>query len=161
MLVYVGVGCNEGERFVNLIRGIRFIAKRYVILAVSSIYRTKAVGFKGRDFLNAVILLRTYDNPFAVLSYLKTVEHLLGRRSNDPNRPFDGDILLWENLYLESPILTVPHPRMYLRAFVQIPLMELFKRGFPTFGYKLRTFADVGDVVKVVDGAALQLLAVD
>ncbi len=157
-LSYIGVGSNEGDRFHNLLAGISLIGRRYPILALSSIYLTEAWGFVGRDFLNAVLLIRIHDNPFALLGYLKDVEAKLGRKPSRRRygpRPFDADILLYEGLTLRSPDLTVPHPNIRERDFVLIPLKELLSLGFPSLSFTAEP-AGSGGVVKVVDRAALR-----
>ncbi len=156
-LVYVGVGSNEGNRLQNLLAGISLIGRRYPVLAVSSIYLTEAQGFVGRDFLNAVLLIRCDDNPFSLLRHFKDVERILGRRGSGYGpRPFDADILLYEGLTLRSPDLTVPHPRMWERDFVLLPLMELLSLGFPALSYTVRPVGR-GRVIKVIDRRALRV----
>lgn len=156
-LVYVGVGSNEGNRLQNLLAGISLIGRRHPILAVSSIYLTEAQGFVGRDFLNAVLLIRSNDNPFSLLRFFKDIEGVLGRRGTGYGpRPFDADILLYEGLTLRSPDLTVPHPRMWERDFVLLPLKELFSLGFPTLSYTVRPVGR-GRVIKVIDRRALRV----
>ncbi len=157
-VVYIAVGGNEGERFQNLVRGINLIGLRYPVEAVSSVYLTEAWGFEGRDFLNAVLLVRSSENPFAMLHYLKHVERRLGRktlpRKGYSPRPFDADILLYEGLRVRSPELTVPHPKMHLRDFVNVPLKELFEAGYPTLGYSPNTRGDMR-IVRVIEREAL------
>ena len=158
-LAYVGVGSNEGDRFHNLLLGISLIGRRYPPLAVSSLYLTEAWGFVGRNFLNAVLLVRTHDNPFSLLGYLKDVEAKLGRKPTPGRygpRPFDADVLLYEGLLLSSPDLTVPHPRMWERDFVLVPLRELLALGFPSLSFKVEP-TGTGRVIKVVDRCALRL----
>jgi len=133
------LGSNEGNRLHNLLVGARLISRRYDILAISSLYLSRSWGFKSRDFLNGVLLVRVMDNPFVVLSYLKWVEGVMGREPTSgggySDRPFDADILLWEGLTLRSPDLIIPHPRMRERDFVNVPLAELISRGYPSLGY--------------------------
>ncbi len=155
--MYVGVGSNEGNRLQNLLAGISLIGRRYPVLAASSIYLTEAQGFVGRDFLNAVLLIRCDDNPFSLLRHFKDVERILGRRGSGYGpRPFDADILLYEGLTLRSPDLTVPHPRMWERDFVLLPLMELLSLGFPALSYTVRPVGR-GRVIKVIDRRALRV----
>ncbi len=158
-MAYVSVGSNEGDRLRNLLLGISLIGRRYPILALSSIYLTEAWGFSGRDFLNAVLLIRSQDNPFALLGYLKDTETKLGRRPTRERygpRPFDADILLYEGLNLTSPDLTVPHPHIRGRDFVLVPLGELLSLGFPSLSFTPEPLG-VGRVVKVMDRTALRV----
>ncbi len=156
-MAYVGIGGNEGDRTLNLLRGMRLIGLRCPVVALSSIYLTEAWGFSSRPFLNAVLLVRCDGNPFSLFQYLKYVERILGRvegTSGYSPRPFDADLLLYEGLTLTSPVLTVPHPRMHLRSFVMVPLRELWARGLPTLGFEDRR-EDTGYVRRVMDHRAI------
>jgi 2-amino-4-hydroxy-6-hydroxymethyldihydropteridine diphosphokinase len=94
----------------------------------SSIYETEPVGYldQGR-FLNAVVLGTTALTPQALLGQLQRIEQALGRERPFPNAPrtIDLDLLLYDDLVLEQPELTVPHPRLHERFFVLVPLAEL------------------------------------
>lgn len=102
------------------------------VTAVSSLYRTAPVGYADQpDFLNAAAVLETGLSPRALLGALLGVEAALGRRRTFANapRPIDLDLLLYEGACEQTPELTVPHPRMAERAFVLVPLAELFPAG--------------------------------
>jgi len=123
----------------------------------SSIYLTEAQGFVGRDFLNAVILIRCRDNPFVLLRHFKDIERVMGRRGSGYGpRPFDADVLLYEGLTLRSLDLTVPHPRMWERDFVLVPLKELISLGFPSLSYTVEPIGK-NKVIKVIDRSALRM----
>ncbi len=135
---YISIGSNEGDRLINIIRSIRLLKKRLSILGVSSIYLTKPVGFIGRDFLNCCALLKTEYDPFETLRILQNIEGVLGRTHKGKpykDRTIDLDILLWENLTVRSRELTIPHPEMKNRDFVNIPLKEMVSLGFSDMGY--------------------------
>ncbi|MEO0138800.1 MAG: 2-amino-4-hydroxy-6-hydroxymethyldihydropteridine diphosphokinase [candidate division WOR-3 bacterium] len=135
---YISIGSNEGDRLLNVIRSVRLLKERFSILGFSSIYLTKPVGFIGRDFLNCCALLKTEHNPFETLRILQYIERALGRTHKGKpykDRTIDLDILLWENLTVKSQELTIPHPEMKNRDFVNIPLKEMFSLGFSDMGY--------------------------
>ena len=98
------------------------------LVAVSSLYETEPVG-EGypSPFINGVAELSTELNPRAVLSAALSIEAGLGRdRSKaEPARPMDLDLLLFGDLILDEPDLTIPHPRLHERRFVLEPLAEI------------------------------------
>src|SRR5204862_8246711 len=95
----------------------------------SSLYRSAPVGFADQpDFINAVCIVDTTLSPSMLLTRLLTIEEVHGRvRSRRRNAPrtLDLDLLLYGDLELSSPDLTLPHPRMHERAFVLVPLAEI------------------------------------
>lgn len=127
--VYVGLGANLGDRGEALLQALRAMAAlpQTQLLAVSSLYSSAPVDATGPDYLNAVAALQTQQSPGAFLQALQTVELAAGRERPYRNAPrtLDLDILLWGNAQLDTPALTVPHPRMYERAFVLLPLAQL------------------------------------
>lgn len=127
--VYVGLGANLGDRGEALLQALRAMAAlpQTQLLAVSSLYSSAPVDATGPDYLNAVAALQTQQSPEAFLQALQTLELAAGRERPYRNAPrtLDLDILLWGNAQLDTPALTVPHPRMYERAFVLLPLAQL------------------------------------
>lgn len=98
------------------------------LLALSSLYRTAPVGIHGQpDFINAVAALDTTLAPHELLAELFAIEAQFGRRRDFHHAPrtLDLDLLLYDDLRLDSPTLHLPHPRMHLRAFVVAPLVEI------------------------------------
>ncbi len=94
----------------------------------SSLYRTAPVGLQNQpDFINAVVALDTSLEPLALLQALLAVEAEFGRLRRERNGPrsLDLDLLLHGDRELETPELSLPHPRMHLRAFVIVPLCEI------------------------------------
>jgi 2-amino-4-hydroxy-6-hydroxymethyldihydropteridine diphosphokinase len=94
----------------------------------SSLYRTAPVGILSQpDFVNAVALLETTLPPEALLDALLDIEARFGRVRRERNGPrtLDLDLLLYDNIELDLPRLTLPHPRLHLRAFVLLPLAEI------------------------------------
>lgn len=127
--VYVGLGANLGDRGEALLQALHAMAAlpQTQLLAVSSLYSSAPVDATGPDYLNAVAALQTQQSPEAFLQALQTLELAAGRERPYRNAPrtLDLDILLWGNAQLDTPALTVPHPRMYERAFVLLPLAQL------------------------------------
>jgi 2-amino-4-hydroxy-6-hydroxymethyldihydropteridine diphosphokinase len=128
-IAYVGVGSNiDAHR--NCREGIRRIAEdeRVKILALSSLYRTSPVSPVAQDdFLNSVCKIAWHGEALELLSLLESVEQVMARRRDIPLGPrtLDLDILLFEGLILNTPRLTVPHPRLHERKFVLVPCLEI------------------------------------
>jgi 2-amino-4-hydroxy-6-hydroxymethyldihydropteridine diphosphokinase len=121
---------NLGSREANLRTAISSIANLGQILAVSTFHDTAPVGYLDQPrFLNAALLLSTELQPLALLHSLLAIEHSFGRdRANAPAkgpRIIDLDLILYDNLTLETPELTLPHPAMRDRLFVLAPLAEI------------------------------------
>jgi 2-amino-4-hydroxy-6-hydroxymethyldihydropteridine diphosphokinase len=96
-------------------------------LASSSLYRTAPIDSSGPDYINAVIELRCDLAPSAILDALQALENEAGRTRPFFNAPrvLDLDLLHVEGITMNTPRLTLPHPRMHERAFVLAPLAEL------------------------------------
>lgn len=127
--VYVGLGANLGDRGEALLSALKAIAAlpHTQLLAVSSLYSSAPVDATGPDYLNAVAAVETAQAPHDFLQALQTIELAAGRERPYRNAPrtLDLDIVLWGQVVLDTPTLTVPHPRMTERAFVLQPLHEL------------------------------------
>ncbi len=98
------------------------------LLASSALYRTAPVGITEQpEFVNAAARIETGLAPEALLDALLDIEHRFGRIRAERNGPrtLDLDVLLYDDLVLDSPRLTLPHPRLHLRAFVLYPLADL------------------------------------
>lgn len=98
------------------------------LLRLSSLYRTTPVGIHGQpDFINAVAALETQLTPHELLAALFAVEASFGRRRDYHHAPrtLDLDLLLFDAQVIDSEQLSLPHPRMHLRAFVLAPLVEI------------------------------------
>jgi 2-amino-4-hydroxy-6-hydroxymethyldihydropteridine diphosphokinase len=128
-LVYIGIGANLGDRNACIQSALDAISAPGVsLLRVSSLYETEPVGYLDQGlFLNAAAELSVSLEPRQLLDHLRAIEHALGRQRTIPNGPrtIDLDILLWSDLVLATPELTIPHPRMHERLFVLDPLAEL------------------------------------
>ena len=97
------------------------------LLAASSLYRSAPIDSSGGDYVNAVVRLATRLAPAALLRELQGLEQRHGRERSWRNAPrtLDLDLLLFGVRTIESPALTLPHPRMHQRAFVLLPLAEI------------------------------------
>jgi 2-amino-4-hydroxy-6-hydroxymethyldihydropteridine diphosphokinase len=128
--VYIALGSNLDDPQSQLRKAVFALQKLHKtdLERVSSIYRSKAIGPGTQpDYLNAVALLTTRLAPLALLDALQQIERDQNRIRDvrwGP-RTLDLDVLLYGNLTLELPRLTVPHPRMQERNFVLYPLLEI------------------------------------
>ena len=128
--VFVGLGSNEGDRHAQLSRAARALGglARTRLVQMAPIYETAPVGPPQPDFLNTVVELDTRLAPQELLRELKRLEQKLGRRPSMQRwgpRPVDLDVLLYDDLILQEPELTIPHPRLHERWFVLEPLAQL------------------------------------
>lgn len=130
--VYVGLGTNLGNKEENLRTAIALINQKIgKVVSLSSFYETAAWGFVSEHtFLNAAACIDTSLSPVEVLHLTQEIERELGRKQKSvqgmySDRPIDIDILLYDNLILQTPELTVPHPLMTERRFVMEPLAEI------------------------------------
>lgn len=132
---FVALGANLGPTRENLQAALaRMNALPWTGLeAVSSFYVTKAVGTDGPDYLNAVAALNTALAPHELLNALLGIELSLGRERPWPLAPrtLDLDLLWMAGAKRESASLSLPHPRLRERAFVQEPLAELLGKIHP------------------------------
>ena len=131
-LVYFSLGSNLGDKRENLNKAIKLMEKQIgVLLRQSAFLETEPWGFESdNSFVNAAICMETKLNPFEVLSKTQEIERELGRTMKSVNREYhdriiDIDILLYDDLHINTPELTIPHPLMEQRDFVMIPLKEI------------------------------------
>jgi len=128
--VYIGLGSNLGKRLDYIKTAIKLIRKlnSTSIDAISSIYESEPYGNVDQPkFLNCVLKLNTTIEPLDLLTKLKNIEKNMGREKTkrwDP-RVIDIDILLYNDLIMDSPELKIPHPDLLNRDFVIKPLLEL------------------------------------
>ena len=127
---YIGLGANLGDDpGATLAQAARQLAALDVtrIAAMSSLWRSAPVDAQGPDFINAVVALDTDLAPLDLLDALQAVENAHGRERPYRNAPrtLDLDLLLYGDLTLDTPRLTLPHPRLGERAFVLRPLLEI------------------------------------
>ncbi len=126
--VYLALGSNLGNRAANLKEAIAALSPQVDVKTKSKVYETPPWGYTQQDkFLNQVLKGKTYVQPEPLLKHLKRLEVALGRQATFQNGPrlIDIDILFYDDLVFESPILTLPHPRVHERGFVLLPLMDI------------------------------------
>ena len=133
-LAYLGLGSNLAHPRRQLARAVRAIRRlpRVQIVAVSPSYVTAPVGAETPqpDYVNAVVAVQTYLKPRPLLHALHSIERRQHRRrghgvKRNASRTLDIDLLLYGRRRIRAPGLTVPHPRMHLRAFVLRPLLDV------------------------------------
>jgi 2-amino-4-hydroxy-6-hydroxymethyldihydropteridine diphosphokinase len=132
MMIYLGLGSNLGHKNANIDNAIRKIeAVVGEVIRRSDYYVSAPWGFESEhDFVNVVICVETALQPFELLRQLQKIEKEMGREQKTAggvytDRIIDIDILLYEDLVLDSPELKVPHPLMKERDFVMKPLNEI------------------------------------
>ena len=133
-LVYFSLGSNLGDKKQNLSTAIKLMEKQIgVLLRQSAFLETEPWGFQSdNSFVNAAICMETTLEPFEVLTETQKIEREMGRTIKSVNgeyhdRIIDIDILLYDDLHINTPQLTIPHPLMEERDFVMIPLREILK----------------------------------
>jgi 2-amino-4-hydroxy-6-hydroxymethyldihydropteridine diphosphokinase len=129
-VAYVALGANLGDPASTLRAAFGALANlpESRIVRCSSLYRTAPVGIVDQpEFVNAVARLETTLAPESLLDALLDIERRFGRQRAEKNGPrtLDLDLLLYDHRVLELPRLTLPHPRLHLRAFVLLPLAEI------------------------------------
>ena len=127
---YVALGANLGDAPAAVRGAMQALhdAPGTRVSARSSLYRTAPIDAPGQpDYLNAVAQISTTLEPLALLRELQAIEQANGRERLYRNAPrtLDLDLLLYGEVCLETPELTLPHPRLTERAFVLVPLAEL------------------------------------
>ena len=127
-LARIGVGSNSGDAEAHVRSAFVRLAELGRVTARSSLYRTAPWGVSEQpDFINAAALLETPLGPHALLGALKALEAELGRVTTYRWGPrvIDLDILAYDDVELDDPTLTLPHPRLAERAFALAPLAEI------------------------------------
>lgn len=130
---YLSLGSNLGDRIEILRQALaKLNQKAGDVVKLSSVYETEPVGFHSKDqFLNICIELHTSYDPFELLAITNNIEHELGRKKEKNNvyesRTLDIDVILFNDLTIETEVLSVPHPRFQERLFVLIPLNDIAK----------------------------------
>jgi 2-amino-4-hydroxy-6-hydroxymethyldihydropteridine diphosphokinase len=126
---YVALGANLGDARAAVEAAMTAIAglPGSEVRARSSLYRTAPLDAGGPDYINAVVELHTTLQPLDLLHLLQSIEQAHGRERSVRNAPrtLDLDLLLWDEVVMQTAELTLPHPRLHLRAFVLWPLSEI------------------------------------
>lgn len=127
--VYIALGANLNSPATTLEAAIDSIAASpgIKLLKRSSLYRSPPLDADGPDYINAVVEIVTSLQPLPLLHRLQAIENAYGRERAYRNAPrtLDLDILLYQDFSSDSAELSVPHPRLHLRSFVLMPLIEI------------------------------------
>ncbi len=155
-ITYLALGTNLGDRLAHLRAALDAFPPEIRVRAQSRVYETPAWGYEAQPaFLNMVLQTETDLPPQVLLARLKQLERDLGRTPTFRWGPrvIDIDILFYDDLTLDSPDLTIPHPRLQERAFVLVPLAELAPDlVHPTLGKSMT------QLLNAVDPSGIKLL---
>lgn len=131
-ILYLALGANIGDREQTMNRAIELIEGAVgTVVRRSSFIETEPWGFLSSNrFINAAVCVHTALSTFEVLRATQNIEKQLGRTVKSSggeyhDRPIDIDILLYDDIHVDTPELCIPHPLMHERDFVMIPLREI------------------------------------
>jgi 2-amino-4-hydroxy-6-hydroxymethyldihydropteridine diphosphokinase len=154
----VALGGNLGNVRDTLDRAVAMLCDGATVrlVARSSDYRTPPWGVEDQPpFVNLAIAVETSLTPHALLARAQAVEHALGRERAQERRwgprPVDIDLLTYDDMAVDEPDLTLPHPRLFARAFVLVPLAEIAPE-------RVIAGIKVGDALARVDTAGIEKL---
>ena len=126
---FVGLGANLGDARLTITDALVSIKRMVGVdsCEAARLYGSEPVDATGPAFINTVVKLTTHLSAIALLDQLQRIETAFGRQRPYPNAPrtLDLDLLWYDGINMDTPRLTLPHPRMHLRAFVLKPLSEL------------------------------------
>lgn len=125
--VYLSIGSNQ-NREENILASLDVLRHYFGHLNLSSVYESKAVGFKGSDFLNLVVGIDTAMPLLELFHLLREIEYDYGRvpgATKFSNRTLDIDILIYGNFVDRGDLLTLPRDEITENAFVLLPLAEI------------------------------------
>ena len=132
--IYLSLGTNLGSREDNLERALHLLQEQVgALLRRSSVHETTPWGFDSSHmFLNLCVCMATSLSPLQLLATTKQIERQLGRTQKSAHghyadRLIDIDILLYDDAHINEPGLVIPHPHMYEREFVMMPLNEILE----------------------------------
>lgn len=124
---WLGIGSNvNAERHVHF--AVEALRTAFPVIELSPVYRSRAVGFVGNDFINLVACVATAMTPLELRAWLRALEDRHGRDRNTPkfsDRVLDVDILLYDDVTMDTPELTLPRPEILKFAHVLRPLADL------------------------------------
>ena len=132
-VVFLSLGSNLGNRKQNILEAVKYLEiSLNQKITISPLYESEALGFESDlRFLNICARTITHLSPHELLKLIQEVEYDLGRIRTKNNeyidRSIDIDILFYDNVILNSKNLTIPHPELYHRKFVLIPLLDVAK----------------------------------
>jgi 2-amino-4-hydroxy-6-hydroxymethyldihydropteridine diphosphokinase len=146
--VYLGIGSNKNHPYFRINTVLKQInrIKSTNIVKKSSLYVTKPLGPQAQpDFINSVIEIRTNLEPLKLLHELQNLERLHNRKKTKRwgPRSMDIDILIYNNLIMNTDKLVIPHPGLEYRDFVLIPLYEI-----TSYGYEIPKYGKIITLIK-------------
>jgi 2-amino-4-hydroxy-6-hydroxymethyldihydropteridine diphosphokinase len=146
--VYLGIGSNKNHPYFRINTVLKQInrIKSTNIVKKSSLYVTKPLGPQAQpNFINCVIEIRTNLEPLALLYELQNLERVHNRKKTKRwgPRSMDIDILIYNNLIMNTDKLIIPHPGLEYRDFVLIPLYEI-----TTYGYKIPKYGKIISLIR-------------
>ncbi len=132
---YISLGSNLGDRAGNLLLAIRGLMEAsFEIVKLSAIYETEPVEIEeAENFLNMIVETRSEGiTASQMMARMLRIEYLLGRKDKSLKRPrtIDLDLIFFGQNIIDTPFLTVPHPRLHLRNFVLFPMVEVAPKYF-------------------------------
>jgi len=146
-LAYLSLGSNVGDREAHLRNALARLGAAGRVAAASSFYETEPVEFTRQPwFLNSAVALETSQTPRQLMTTILQIEQEMGRRRVQKKGPrsIDIDILLFDDMILDSTELTIPHPAMHQRRFVLEPLAEIAPDAVhPVFKKTIRELRDL------------------
>lgn len=130
--LYLSLGTNLGDRRSNLETALTHIAREVgTVISSSDVIETEPWGFdSSNSFLNMAVKVETLLQPLEVLHATQDIGRQMGRSEKSVNREYkdrliDIDLLLYDDIVMNTPELTIPHPLMYQREFVMKPLLQI------------------------------------
>jgi 2-amino-4-hydroxy-6-hydroxymethyldihydropteridine diphosphokinase len=129
--LFIGLGSNKGNRQEYIDRAIGHLKndEDIKLLKVSTVIETEPAGRTDQEkFLNLVVEIETFLDPYTLFKRLQNIERFLGRKEDHEKwgpREIDLDILLFDDLIIKGKSLKIPHPEMHKRDFVLRPLVEI------------------------------------
>lgn len=131
-MLYLSIGSNLGDKRNFLLQAIALIRERVGrVVCMSRFYETEPWGYTSTNtYLNAALEVETSLSALEVLAITQDIERELGRQRKSMNReyfdrPIDIDLLLMDDIVVETDVLTLPHPLMHERLFVMEPMVEI------------------------------------
>ena len=148
--IYLSAGSNMGDRLETLRTAVNLLISKAALqkVRISGVYETEPVGYDDQPyFLNICIEAESETDAYDLLNVIHNIERELHRerKIRFGPRTIDIDILLFDDVRSDDPVLTLPHPRMYERAFVLRPLSELISLGEDVIIPEDKSVVRIGD----------------